>query len=200
MFVITVSDYLVDMNGIFQLLPQYTFAEVIFKLVFLYEYDFLCKDSNINFLSTVVEKCKVLPNCCSWVPQPLVHTQSMNISWSTVAYNYWSGNFGVVIDVIMMVVAVVVPLVIFLVIEYYTLMRCKCQTVPMTSKRKPNPSESRIDRQAPHRVDESVLTERSLIENLNDKERSNYAAICHGIGKSYGKKFVLIRFDLIIPQ
>ncbi|TDG39913.1 hypothetical protein AWZ03_013664 [Drosophila navojoa] len=181
MFVITVSDYLVDMNGVFQLLPQYTFAEVIFKLVFLYEYDWLCRDSNINFLSTVVEKCNILPNCCT-------------------AYNYWSGDFGVVVDVIMMVVAVVVPLVIFLVIEYYTLMRCKCQTVPMTSKRKQNPSESRIDRQAPLRVDESVLAERNLVENLKDNERSNYAAIFQGIGKSYGKKIVIIRFDLIIPH
>lgn len=124
----------------------------------------------------------------------------MSLFCSTVAYNYWSGNFGVVVDVIMMVVAVVVPLIIFLVIEYYTLMRCKCQTVPMPSKRNLKPRESRLDRQASYRVDESVLAERSLIEKLKDNERSSYAAICQGIGKSYGKKFVLIRFDLIIPQ
>ncbi|XP_023169333.1 ATP-binding cassette sub-family A member 3 isoform X2 [Drosophila hydei] len=183
MFIITVGDNLADINGFLKPLPQYTFAEVMFKLVRLYEFSGLCKNPTISFLSAMIENCNILPNCCS-------------------SYSYWSNEYGIVVDSIMMLLAVFVPVGILLLVEYYSLMKCKCKRIPLQKKQKAKlqSQQSQLDRHPDYFVDESVLAERNLIEKLDDKERSKYAAVCEGIGKSIGKKMIIIRFDLSIAH
>lgn len=102
----------------------------------------------------------------------------------------------------MMLLAVFVPVGILLLVEYYSLMKCKCKRIPLQKKQKAKlqSQQSQLDRHPDYFVDESVLAERNLIEKLDDKERSKYAAVCEGIGKSIGKKMIIIRFDLSIAQ
>ncbi|XP_002055455.3 phospholipid-transporting ATPase ABCA3 isoform X1 [Drosophila virilis] len=183
-FTLTVGDRLADMSDAFQLLPQYTFSEIVFKLLFLYEYHWLCKDENIKFVSSKVEKCRITPNCC-------------------ISYDYWRGNYGVIFDVFMLLCAIMVPLALFLVGEQYTLMACTCLHRAIPKKciwSEKQDHQARHEGMGAYMVDESVIAERLRVEKLTEQERAELAAVCQGIGKSYGNKSILIRIDLCISK
>ncbi|XP_034483121.1 ATP-binding cassette sub-family A member 3 [Drosophila innubila] len=183
-FTITVGDELVNMKDSYQVLTQYTFGEVIFKLFYLYDYNWLCKDPEIHFVSKNILKCDSTPNCCK-------------------EYDYFPGTYGVIFDMTMLLLALWIPLILFILEEHYTLMTCAClqRAIPIKSLwRSKRNRRSRHQGSDKNAIDETVISERRRIENLTDKDRSEMAVVCQGIGKSYRRKPVLIRIDLCIDR
>lgn len=58
-FTITVGDELTNMNDALQIFTQYTFGEVIFKLFYLYDYNWLCKDPKYISYQVTYSSAKV---------------------------------------------------------------------------------------------------------------------------------------------
>ncbi|KAL7744179.1 hypothetical protein ACLKA6_009152 [Drosophila palustris] len=183
-FTITVGDELVDMNDTFQILGQYTFGEVIFKLFYLYDYNWLCKDPAVNFVSKDILKCDSTPNCCK-------------------TYEYFSGNHGAIFDIVVLLLLILVPLFLFIMEEQYTLMTCAClrRAIPLKRLRKKKRNQrSRRQGSDINSLDETVLMERRRVDQLTPQDRSEMAAVCQGVGKTYLRKPVIVRIDLCIAR
>ncbi|XP_043072224.1 ATP-binding cassette sub-family A member 17 isoform X2 [Drosophila grimshawi] len=176
-FTVTVGDHMADMNDLYQPLTQYSFGEIVFKLFFMYEYECLCKDDNIRFISIEVENCAVNPHCC-------------------ISYSYVKGNFGLIFDMIMMICSICVPLIIFVLREYYSLMAWTFMNRGISKKK----HRARHEGLGDDMGDESVIAERLRIDKLTKQERADTAAICQNVGKRFGKKRVLVRIDLCVSR
>lgn len=123
---------------------------------------------------------------------------------STVKHDYWDGNYGVSFDIVVVVLANVVPSILLLVKEYYSIMACACMPSCTGSE---NRRQNLPWRDANSNVnnffvaDESVNGERRRVENLTKHELSNdTAVVCQGLAKSFGKKNVILRIDLCVAK
>ncbi|ALC48537.1 CG1494, partial [Drosophila busckii] len=178
-FTITVGDKLSDMNYVYQVFTQYSFGKIVFKLFYIYEYKYMCKDSNIAFVSKDVEQCKSTPDCCQ-------------------NYDYWDTDLGVGLDFIIMLLLVILPLALFLLQQHYTLLSCVC----LQRRRKQREQRTQAEAAGAYMLDDSVIAERQRIAQMQPQQRANYAVICQNVGKRFNKKQqqLLLRIDLCIAN
>ncbi|KAH8416823.1 hypothetical protein KR222_006447 [Zaprionus bogoriensis] len=185
LFTVSVGEKLENMQDSFQIFTQYSFGEMVFKLFYLYDYKWICKDPDIMFLSREIMQCKSIPNCC-------------------IKHDYWDGNYGVMFDVMVMFLANAIPLSLFILKEHYSLMACSClhRAIPKKCVRsEKREHRARQEGSTSYMVDESVIAERRRVEKLTDQDRSlDLAVVCQALGKRYRKKPVLVRIDLCIPR
>ncbi|XP_062140375.1 phospholipid-transporting ATPase ABCA3 [Drosophila sulfurigaster albostrigata] len=193
-FTISVGDELSDMNNIYQPLIQYTFGEVIYKLLYLYDYKWMCQDPTVEFVSRDILKCRSTPNCC-------------------IHYNYFSREYGMMFDMFILALGIFLPLLLFVLEEQYMLMTNGCAGMPLKCMRDRNERRHRrrqwrklqqhrrhLGSDGNYLVDESVLAERLRVDKLTDQQRAELVVVCHGLGKSYRRKAILIRIDLCIEK
>lgn len=123
---------------------------------------------------------------------------------STVKHDYWEGNYGVSFDITVVILANLVPSVLVLVKEYYSVMACACLPSWKRNEKRTQGLPWRDGNSNANNIfvaDESVNAERRRVENLTKQELSNdTAVVCRGLAKSYGKKNVLLRIDLCVAK
>ncbi|KAH8261714.1 hypothetical protein KR044_002734, partial [Drosophila immigrans] len=181
MFAISVGDELSNMNDYYQVLIQFTFAEVAFKIFYIFDYKWMCRDPQIQFVSKEILKCESVPNCCT-------------------DYNYFSTKYGMIFDMTMLFLGVAVPLVLFLVVEQLALRNTGCCGIQLKRHRRKRQQQELANNDGSANVDQSVIAERRRVERLTDQQRADLIVVCQGLGKSYRRKSVLIRIDLCIEK
>ncbi|KAH8386636.1 hypothetical protein KR093_001616 [Drosophila rubida] len=185
-FTISVGEEITDMNDIYQPFIQYTFGEIFYKIFYLFDYKWMCRDESLEFVSKELLNCEGIPNCCTH-------------------YDYYSKDYGMMFDMIMLCLGIVVPLLLFILQEHFTLMSYGCRG----SRTKSSEKRSKYDpnRHRPHVVqnpnffaDESVLNERRRVDSLTEEERAEMTMVCQDLGKRYRRKTILIRIDLCVEK
>ncbi|XP_043661089.1 phospholipid-transporting ATPase ABCA3 isoform X1 [Drosophila teissieri] len=162
-------------------LAMYAVATVICKLFMVYEFKLICTDPVVKFTSAEVFKCNSTPNCC-------------------IKTDYGTSTSGIYQDLVVLTIIDVILLACFFVCEYHSILGFADCRLAFNKRRSSNSNEENREFPGLLSQDTAALAEKEQARNLNEEERSKYAAIGIGIVSKYRQHRVLNDLDFTVAK